>query len=605
YANDNRDIETRLYTQTNDGVLHVVDPKSMEEEKAILPPPTLLPRRMFSLKSSITDGRYRWIDVKDYMNNTEDDIPLSSNPSYILDGPLQTRYFNMGSDTSPAWSAFLFGTLGRGGGGIYSMEVGDPTNPQFYWYRETIENEDGGLTLFWKARNTTPANASFPGVPNSATIERGGGYWSGVYLNPDAHPYEQLGFNSPRPHFSVAETTNGNQKRNIIALSGGLQNSLDLNENGKMGAALYLIDPNEAYHAERNPSGGARVFNGGSFASVGSDWTVGTNTSGSDPYMGMMVGEPTFLATKATTYVARGMFASDNRGSIFYVSFIDPDTEAPLDWDDWKIRAIASLRKSGDPATASYSIPSGVVGGTRTDRSDEIWIGGGTASVGVKGSDEKLNNNEQMIFCFKMPYLKSATPPHGMTLPQMTSQRSMWTGLSRDVANSGIAEGDEGWYITLEPPGTGHGDEYVTTQPVMFGGNLYAGTFIETTVGLAAGACDVGRLAGKSRLYAVGWETGEAGLWSDKDDKYVEFDGIRFVGFTMSEKGKTKTLIVTYDVLDPVAADSSIGKNVAGQDDLSRVEGMDALSIRLLGSDDPPTPVVSNDSVVNYWLYTK
>jgi hypothetical protein len=597
YAEDNRDIATKLYAQTNDGVLHVVNPKSMEEEKAILPPPTLLPRRMFSLKSNITNGRYRWIDVKDFMANTSDDIPLSSNPSYILDGPLQTRYFNMGSDTSPAWSAFLFGTLGRGGGGIYSMEVSDPANPQFYWYRETIENEDGGLTLFWKARNTPAANASFPGVPNSATIERGGGYWSGVYLNPDAHPYEQLGFNSPRPHFSVAETTNEHQKRNIIALSGGLQNSLDLNENGKMGAALYLIDPNEAYHAGQNPSGGARVFNSGSFAAAGSNWTVGTQTSGPDPYMGMMVGEPTFLATKATTYVARGMFASDNRGSIFYVSFIDTDTdtEPPLDWDEWKIRAIASLRKSGDPATASYSIPSGVVGGTRTDRSDEIWIGGGTASVGVKGSDEKLDNNEQMIFCFKMPDLRSGE----------TSPRSRWTGLLADAASSGIADGDEGWYITLQQPGAGYGDEYVTTQPVMFGGNLYAGTFRETTVGLAPGACDAGRLAGKSRLYAVGWETGEAGLWSDKEDKYIEFDGIRLAGFTLSEKGKTKTLLVTYDVLDQVAADSSIGENVAGQDALSKVAGMNALSIVLLGADDPPTPVVSNDSVVNYWLYTK
>jgi hypothetical protein len=593
----------RLYAQTNDGVLHVVNPETMGEESAILPPPSLLPRRAFKLKANLqASGMYKWVDVKDFNANTSDDIPISSAPAYILDGPLQARHFNLGANDAAGWNwrTFLIGALGRGGSGLYAMDVTDTKDMRFCWYRETIENGDGSLSLLWRSRgDSAPGGAPHPAAPHMARVNRDASYWNDLYAKPGAHAYEQLGFNSPRPYFTVAEFTDKSTYKNLIAVGGGMQNRLNLNDNGTTGAALYLIDPDERCHGAKNPDGGVRVFNGGSLSGVSSKWRVGKAPRGADPYMGMVNSEPVFLSSKGSNYIARGAFFADNRGSVFYVNFADPATGQPYaDWNSWGVRTVASLRANGDAPTDSYSIPSGLMGDARRSSPDRLWVAGGTANVARADPPDKdaqaLVNKSQMIFAFVMPDLVSG---------EMT-KRDRWTSLNPDAGSSGIMKSDEGWYIPLGRVSGEFKDEYVTTRPVLFGGNLYVATFRERKVSAGhAGSCESGSLSGLSRLYAVSLESGQSVLWNDGGSKYLQFDGIKISGFTVSERGGKSTLIVSYQVLDQNDADKDIDGNTDREKSLSKADGLDALVINMVENGGGRGNVTSNDGVMNYWRF--
>jgi hypothetical protein len=613
------DDPVRLYVQTNDGVLHVVDPglengvsgSGMREELAILPPPTLLPRRIFSLKTTKQDGKYRWIDVNEYLANTSDDIPISSVPAYILDGPLQLRYFDMDTlGTDPDWRGLLFGSLGRGGSGLYVMDATDAVNPRFSWYRETVESDDVYLRHIWRAQGTSAPAGLHAAAPNVAVIPRDDAYWLDLYQNPDNHPYEQLGFNPPKPYFSVAEIVSGSSRKyqNLVALAGGMQNKLDLANNGTMGAALYLVDPDERFHGAQKP-GGVKVFNSGSLKDA--SWRLGSGVLGDDPYMGMVNSEPVFLATRQSNYVARGAFFSDNRGNIFYITFENPETNSPYDsWDDWKIYTVASLRGQGDDPTDSYSNPWGLMGGSRRGSSN-LWVGGGTANAAradpPDDDTQHLYNKSQMIFAFLMPNITDGKISVRGGMNRGTIEGAVdWAELSTENNTVSNTEGlKKGWYIPLQKEDSQYNEEYVTMRPILFGGNLYVATFMQEKISTgSSGACDTSTFMGKARLYAISLEGGRSVLWNDGDTKYLEFDGIKFVNATVSEKGDTVTAVFGFRRMHKERSDSDIRRHTGNKKNggLSEVKGLDALVLRLT-SGGGNSPVVSNDSMINYWLY--
>jgi hypothetical protein len=614
YAQTHQSSREKLYFQTNDGLLHVVDAQGGDEDWAILPPPSLLPYRLFGLKArkSPQNGLYQWINVDGYLVTTSDDIPITSIPSFTLDGPAQVRYFDFGTSDNHDWIPYLVATLGRGGGGIYAMDVSDASLPEFKWYHENYEDDSGKVHLFSQhsGSGADPAETKIDMTP-----ER----WLDIYDEPDKHPYEQLGFNNPKPHFAVtrheAAHSDPDGYYNMIALPGGVQNYLDLTKNGAMGSALYLIDPALMYHNGSGAEGGVRVFNSGSLVDADTKWRAGDSIAGigiPNPYMGMMVSEPVFLAAESISnnWVADGVFAADNRGNIFLVSFVDPgDNDKPLPRGGWRIRTIASLRKSGDAATDSYSIPAGVVAGARTDKS-EIWVGGGTSNVGTRGhSDEfdaRIKNKEQMIFCFKLPDLSEPTP--GMTYRGGGNGRpGVWTGLDADDADSEMDSDneDDGWYIPLRPEEPGYNAEYVTTRPVMFGGNLYVATFREKVIDSGdSSLCENGNVQGESRLYTVEMDSGRAGMWDDGNKKYLTFRGLKITGFTTSSTGDSEVLIITYEILSKADADADLKQADDDEDSISRSEGdLDFLSVKMMSKSGTTSPITSNDGVINYWRY--
>jgi hypothetical protein len=446
-----------------------------------------------------------------------------------------------------------------------------------------------------------------------------------VYEDADMYPFYQLGFNNPKPHFSVARRDDGSPPPynyyNIIALAGGMQNYLKLGENGKMGAALYLIDPDVDYH-ERDtdlPSEGLRVFNSGSVAKAGGAWRASDSRAGvniPDPYMGMVVTEPIFFASQSSNYVARGVFTADNRGNIFYVTFVDYATQEPLPREDWEIRTVATLRKSGDDPTDSYALPLGVVAGSRVDRGDK-WVAGGTSNVGTRGKaadkDTMIRNEEQLIFSFKLPEMANeGAANYGMT------RRSDWTHVSRASADDiddddidyddingadSIDPDDDGWYIKLKEGDSHYEDEYVTTAPMMINGKLYVATFQELKYETGESACDTGQKNGVARLYTVALDTGGAAMWGDGKSKFLVFKGMKITGFTHSEQGKKETLLVHYERLNVEESASYIKNRTDNEDALSESDLPNTLEITELGGSGITANVTSNDQVVNYWRF--
>ncbi|MDR1021295.1 MAG: hypothetical protein LBL73_11100 [Synergistaceae bacterium] len=538
-SQEQKKLETRVFAQTNDGILHVINPKlgipaSQREQMAIVPPPSLLPLRLAALKMTKvgddSNHRMRWLDVNDYMTETSDDIPISSKPAYVLDGPVRLRRFDMGPSKG-GWKSFLVAILGRAGNGMYMMDVSAPDDPKFSWYRETVENDDGSLSLI----RMRAADADV----HTETVSPDWGDGSGsIYDAPGSYPFYQLGFNSRNAAAGVMRRADGvDGLQNIIVLPGGMQRGFDLADNGKMGAALYIIDPDESKHADfNNDSGWAKVYNSGS---VDPQWRVGSANSGPAPYMGMMVSPPTLRASQYGEYsksVTGQVFASDNRGNIFAL-LLEPETAGGR--GGGRLLTAGSLRMSSDEPAASYASPYGVLISKVLGNSGAWWASGGTANI---TGETTLQNKSQLIYSFKLPNFSTGRP----------SMRDEWVELvkSGDRYSQLTVPDAKGWYITLEPDGQNYKEEYVSAQPVLFGNHIYFATFLPKKMDLdtVKRPCNVMTIDGKSRIYALGVDAG-AGGWRG-GNAVKELDGAKIVSMTPSSQGGKRTLEATVDILD-------------------------------------------------------
>jgi hypothetical protein len=232
---------------------------------------------------------------------------------------------------------------------------------------------------------------------------------------------------------------------------------------------------------------------------------------------------------------------------------------------------------------------------------DRFWVAGGTADVTradpQRGDDssQRMRNKSQMIFAFAMPDLAGGH----------MAKRDDWAKLDPEKGDSGISGKHEGWYIPLakEDKKNGWKGEYVTARPELSGGMLYATAFRQSTVNINANKlCDVAKINGESRLYALSLETGQAALWGNGNKKYLRFDGIKITGLTVSRKGGAQSLLVSYEVLDKDAAERGINLNTGAEESLAKVDGMDALALKMPDGDNiRKSSVKNNDSVVEYW----
>ncbi|MDR1915513.1 MAG: pilus assembly protein, partial [Synergistaceae bacterium] len=287
-----------LYGQTNDGLLYVVDPQKGEPEKIILPPPSLLPMRLASLKTMPgANGNRVWIEVV-----TEDGKGggKRSLPGFVLDGSLQVRNLDLGSKQSHDWRQYMLGTLGRGGKGFYMMDVSDHKNPKFKWYIEKYGNQMVSMN------ESTPFNA-----PKWLDLS--------AFSGNDA-AWRKLGYNGAKPAMGVTlgdDDKDNPQTRNIIVVPGGLQSRIDLANNGNEGAVLIILDPKDG--------GIIKAFDGDILDKTQtSNWKAGNSVVGRTPYMGMIASEPTLMgsrnaSSKFAGYITGRAYTADNRGNIFEV----------------------------------------------------------------------------------------------------------------------------------------------------------------------------------------------------------------------------------------------------------------------------------------------
>jgi hypothetical protein len=552
-----------LYTQTNDGVLHVVDPADGSEKIAVLPPSSLLPGRLATLKTSpIVNNKLQWIDVSSQRSTGHP----RSNAVYLLDGPLQRNYINLSGSGKPEdWGVYLTGTLGRGGNGIFMYDVSNHASPKLMWYKEQLPQ---GLVSM-SARDGEP--------------------------RVDANAYLNIGLNSPKPAIGVVKppATSTAQMTPFIALPGGVQsNGFDPKQNGGEGASLLFLNPEDGSVI--------RSLDGKSVKPLS---RVGGGVTGRAPYMGMMTTPPALVSSMADRYYTGQMFTADNRGNIFRVAFEEEtsDDVKPIAPHFWEAETVATLQSAASASTSddSYAIPRGLGLGYY---GDELWLAGGTSDVPLRqtgGAGESfLKNASQLIFAFRAPQPGASPLYRDIHWKKLVAQSS-----TLGDENLALAPGDkkEGWYIQLQQNASGR--ESMVSNPIVVNNVLYAATFVQQDVDVTNPDMCIwsSRVEGASRIYALDLTTGAAAAWSG-GKKYIEIKGIKITGINQTKRGNYTELLVSYDILNGKNGLASVGENKIAR---LTAENLDILKINAGrnggGSGGGKINIDGGDGMVLYW----
>lgn len=107
-----------VYVAANDGMLHAFNATDGTERWAYIPP-ILLPDLWH-----LADKSY------------------GTNHRYYMDGPISVSDILVGS----TWKTILVGSLGKGGRGIYALDITDPASPKALWNYTSADNANLGYT---------------------------------------------------------------------------------------------------------------------------------------------------------------------------------------------------------------------------------------------------------------------------------------------------------------------------------------------------------------------------------------------------------------------------------------------------------------------------
>lgn len=177
-----------IYVAGNNGMLHGFNAETGEEKFAFL------------TRSAITSGKLQNYVQPNYGQ------PGGNPHQYILDGELTVADANIGG-----WRTILVGTQGRGGSGVFALDVTDPNN----------------ITLLWE-KNSTDNSALGNNLGKPIIVQVAAGDWRVVFGN---------GPNS----------TGDKAQLIMISLSTGAITTVDTgagSNNGLMGVALWDDDQN-------------------------------------------------------------------------------------------------------------------------------------------------------------------------------------------------------------------------------------------------------------------------------------------------------------------------------------------------------------------------
>jgi len=107
-----------LYVGSNDGMVHAFDASNGQERWAYIPP-MLLPN-LWRLADANYENKHR----------------------YYIDGPMTVNDANVNG----TWKTVLIGALGKGGRGVYALDVTNPTDPKVMWEFNADKNPNLGYT---------------------------------------------------------------------------------------------------------------------------------------------------------------------------------------------------------------------------------------------------------------------------------------------------------------------------------------------------------------------------------------------------------------------------------------------------------------------------
>jgi len=469
-----------VYIQTNRGFLHALDMDTGQERWGFVPPNVLSRLRSMKFNSSLN-----WAWYGGDGKTTPRAIALN-----LLDGLMTSRNVSFQDN---AEHRVMIGTLGRGGCGLYAMDV---------------TSSDAGPKMLWAVDNSSY---------NGGTFQRRLTAWGGLNAA-NAEDYEHLGLT-----FQAAAFTKLKDGSFLCLLPGGVGLSLGEDPQDKQGRVLFALEPETGR--------------------VKKKWSE------------LSSGESLGMAVAPITYMERGggleeFFTADSEGRVLHCK-----TEGQV--ASWGLKSPFRLVTVTPKQDVAAAADQGVLPGqgvaiskalcvvkTRTGR----WLFGGTGDLeapDLNGGNYRTRvNPQQFLFGLKlepgMTGLKTGDLREWTYFKDNLTPAYSRVEFSEEEEEKHLVQaGDKGWYLRLRPTMTESGDssrgwgaEFMTTSPYLFGGSLIVTTFIPK---LASTSCDIGM--GDSKLYMFDPETGK----SDFDGKEygatnkghsLTFHNVRFTGIT-------------------------------------------------------------------------
>ena len=585
FANAQANRLRTIYVQSNGGMLHALDgsltppPGTLwgRERWAFIPPNVLANQRLAGLKFVLSTGITNK-QTADWINAPQ------SKAAFLTDGGIVTQ--NLPNGTT--WGTYLIGTLGRGGNGVYAMDITNPQKPNFLWAVDnnaySFNTKNSGSVHFWSA---APASQTQYSNTTYNNLTAGS-------FNPPTKDYRRLGWNAPIP--AIGATT---PSQNIGVLAAGMQYALDLTKNGTIGSAIYIFNPiTGLVIREFSPSNPSSL-----------EWTSGSAT-GENPSMGMMVTPPSLAADSVSGY-ATAFFTADNRGNIFEGLFGST------------IKRVASLKlDSENTATDNFAIPHKLLL-LKKKSINNLFAFGGTADIagriygedlGNKNSVSSIINKTQHLFGFRDDW---SAADRTLFLRSTTKTKPLNRNLAAASFDITSSPNQRGWIIDLKPADSDFMREYASTGFVEYRKRktslIYASTFLcnlkteLTPEDLLK--CLTPNVKGKSNIYQLDAFTG-AGGWEDGKTKYIEIDGIKIAGLAVVRFGKNARLFFSMAILDDKKFEQSMANPTDGAGNRIDAEAVDIRkhsdtlgSIALRPDDDPAV----KGERLNYWreVYTR
>lgn len=437
-----------IFMQSNRGILHVFDYTTGKERWGFIPP-NIFQSRLKGLKFDSSTGNW-------FSGNGRSQT--RSLPMNLLDGKMFIRDVRFSGNS---YRTLLLGGLGRGGNGLYAMDVTNTNagqEPKFLW---AIDN----------ARYETAEPTLLNGVKlwgNAAT---------GAKTNYD---YSDLGLTVHGAY--VLNTTAG---QSVGVLPGGTGYKLGIGGDTQ-GKILYLFDPETAKVTKKITS-------------------VPSKT------LGMLVGPLTEL--QETSGDTRAFFTSDSEGNVLFC-----DTTGAA--SSWVLKSVFQLTTVGtaDPYTHQVvpeklpvAIPISFQYGRPAGAGADEWLFGGSGNVVAPGftagEPRQIENKQQFLFGLNLTKL-----PSGKFTQDLTSRPYFMDGLIPQYSNKPYNQASDklalnglGWYLRLRPAMPGTEAEYVNVAPLLYENVLYVSTFIQRILDDNSDLC---LALGDSKLYILDPRTG-------------------------------------------------------------------------------------------------